>query len=197
MLFLLSGLQNKRKVFARFLLSGLIAGIYFNSGSDAAAQQSPKGNAINSGQKPVARKTTQFTTSNWNLNCQPQPGGKKLTCVLSKSVFVATSRKVFVTVSIRSTPVKTEPYIITARLPHGLALAAGVQFQIDKQKPGKLVLYTSSEQGVFARVGLINELLSSLQKGKQLKIMFSARNGRKIIVPMSLQGFAAGFEKLK
>jgi len=83
------------------------------------------------------------------------------------------------------------------RLPHGLALASGIEYQIDKQRPGRLRVYTSSVQGVFARLGLTGKLLSSLRKGKQLKITFSARNGRKITLSMSLQGFTAGFEKLR
>jgi len=50
---------------------------------------------------------------------------------------------------------------------------------------------------VFARVGVINKLLPSLKKGKQLKIIFKGRNGRNFTMLMSLKGFTAGFENLK
>ena len=148
---------------------------------------------------PAPGEQVKFVSTNWGVNCQPQANSKKLACVLSQSILIAKTRQVFLTVSIHPTPAKTAAarYLPTARLPHGLALTSGIQFQIDKQKPGRLTVFTSSPQGVFARVGVVNKLLSLLQKGKQLKIAFLGRNGRKFSMAMSLKGFTAGFKKLK
>ncbi len=167
--------------------------------SDALPQQARKDQTEKSDQQPRASENVQFVSTNWGVNCQPQANSKKLACVLSQSILMAKTRQVFVSVSIHATPAKakTPPYMATVRLPHGLALASGIQFQIDKQRPGRLTVYTSSPQGVFARVGVINKLLSSLKKGRQLKIIFQGRNGRKFTMSMSLKGFTAGFEKLK
>jgi len=180
-----------------FLLAGLflVSGVSSGFSSDVLGQEA----ARKPGEKALPKKTAQFSSTNWGVNCQPQANSKKLACVLSQSIVMAKTRQVFLTVSIHPTPANTNtpPYMATVRLPHGLALTSGIQFQVDKQKPGQLTLFTSSQQGVFARVGVVNKLLSSLKKGKQLKIFFQGRNGRKFTMAMSLKGFTAGFEKLK
>jgi len=181
------------------LISGTFTGNFNNPASDALAQQITTKPADEPTETLPAGDAAQFIASSWSVNCSPQTGGEKLTCVLSQSITIAKTRELFVAISVRATSDETEaePYILVARLPHGLALASGVQYRIDEQKPGKLTLHTSNTQGLFARVGLTRKLLSALQKGKQLEIIFNARNGREIVVQMSLQGFAAGFEKLK
>lgn len=175
------------------ILAGLILIFSISNGfsSDVLGQKTAK--------KPPPGKQVQFISTNWGVNCQPQANRKKLTCVLSQSILIAKTRQVFVSVSIHPTPAKTSPapYMATVRLPHGLALTSGIQFQIDKQKRGRLTVFTSSPQGVFARIGVTKKLLSSLKKGRQLKIFFQGRNGRKFTMSMSLKGFTAGFEKLK
>jgi len=177
----------------------LAAGIFYGSGISANAQEAANSDAATSGQEPPTDQAAQLIAGNWTVNCQPQADGKTLDCVLSQSIIVAQTQEVFVTLSIRPAPENTvaEPYVAVARLPHGLALDAGVEYQIDAQQPGQMTFFTSNAQGVFARVGLSDDLLSSLQKGRQLEITFSARNGNKFIVPMSLTGFSASFEKLK
>ncbi len=189
--------HSKPSPIASVILAGLILvfGISGAFSSDTLEEHQAK----KSGQKTSPSKQLQFITTNWGVNCQPQAKSEKLACVLSQSILMAKTRQVFVTVSIHPTPAKTAPapYIATVRLPHGLALTSGVQFQIDKQKPGQMTVFTSSQQGIFARISLIKKLLSSLKKGGQLKIFFQGRNGRKFTMAMSLKGFTAGFEKLK
>ncbi len=179
----------------------MMAGLIFiaSVGNSLAKDTLEEHQANKTRQKTPASENVQFVSTNWGVNCQPQANSKKLACVLSQSILMAKTRQVFVSVSIHAAPAKANsaPYMATVRLPHGLALASGIQFQIDKQRPGRLTVYTSSPQGVFARVGVINKLLSSLKKGKQLKIIFQGRNGRKFTMSMSLRGFTAGFEKLK
>ncbi len=178
------------------ILAGLflVSGVFSGFGSDVLGQETDK----NPGPK-APNEAVQFVSTNWGVNCQPQANSKKLACVLSQSILMAKTRQAFVTVSIHpvQATANTPPYMATVRLPHGLALTSGIQFQIDKQNPGRLTVFTSSPQGVFARVGVINKLLASLKKGKQLKIIFQGRNGRKFVMSMSLKGFTAGFEKLK
>ncbi len=188
---------NKPSRTASVILAGLIliAGISSGFSSDTLEEHQAK----KAGQKPQPNKQVQFVSTNWGVNCQPQANRKKLVCVLSQSILMAKTRQVFVSVSIHPAPAKTAPapYMASVRLPHGLALTSGIQFQIDKQKPGRLTVFTSSPQGVFARIGVTKKLLSSLKKGGQLKIFFQGRNGRKFTMSMSLKGFTAGFEKLK
>ena len=168
-----------------------------SSVTNAFAQQATTQNDAK--KAPATNAAQQFVASNWNVNCTPQSNSETLACALTKSIVVAKSRDVFVSLAIRPTPPNSlaEPYFMMVRIPHGLSFSAGVQFQIDDQTPSALPLFTSNPQGVFARIGIANELQSSLQKGNKLILSFAARNGRKFSVPISLKGFAAGFDKLK
>ena len=183
-----------RLIFCLIAATGLLAG-----SSSAVLSQQTTINKKNSMANQPRKQKVQFIASKWGVNCPPQAGNTKLTCILSQSIVVAKSRKVFLSVSVRKTPAKILPeaYMAVVRLPHGLNLGKGVQYQIDDQALRNLPLFTSSAKGVFARTGLSDKAVMLLQKGKKLTIKFSARGGRKISVPMSLQGFAAGFEKVK
>jgi len=180
----------------RLLIFSVLLAMYFGYSGAFAQQVTSQNNDQNT---PAANEEPQFSASSWSVNCTPQSNSEIFACTLSKSIVMAKSGDTFVAVTIQPTPpgLLAEPYLMAVRLPHGLAFPAGVQFQIDDQKPGILALFTSSPQGAFARIGIINKMQSSLQKGKKLTISFTARNGRKFIVPISLQGFAAGFGKLK
>jgi len=162
----------------------------------AAAQQSTAGKSNLAA--PAKKTGAKFVASPWAVNCQPQAKDQKMVCMLSQSTMVAKSRQRFVTISIRSWEGKDAPtaHLMVLQLPHGLALAAGAAFQVDDKKAHKLAMYTSDAQGVYARIGLTKALLSSLRKGNGMKVNFAASTGRKFVLPVSLKGFSAGFDKL-
>ena len=60
-----------------------------------------------------------------------------------------------------------------------------------------LVLQTSDATGLYARIGLSGELLSSMKQGSTLKVSFAAMNGNNFQIPLTLNGFTAVFAKLK
>ncbi len=193
---------GQRAFYALLAVGGVIGGGLLLPGASssvtsALAQQATTQNDAK--KVPTTNAAQQFVASNWNVNCSPQSNSDALACTLSKTIVIAKSRDVFVSAIIRPTPPNSlaQPYLMTVRIPHGLSFSAGVQFQIDDQTPSALPLFTSSPQGVFTRIGIGSELQSSLQKGKMLTLTFAARNGRKFLVPISLKGLAAGFEKLK
>jgi len=192
-------------MFLRRLLTGVcfVAGVATLSGvvdftQAAVAQQSTVGKSNLAG--PAKKKAgAKFVASPWAVNCQSQATDKKMVCSLSQSTVVAKSRQRFVTVTIRKWAGKDAPtpHLMVLQLPHGLSLAAGANVQVDDKKPSKLAMFTSDAQGVYARMGLTADMLKSLRKGKGMKISFAASTGRKFILPVSLTGFSAGFDKLK
>ena len=190
-------------IFRRFMTGLCVAASVTAIGSivsftqAAVAQQSTVGKSNLAGS---TKKTgAKFVASSWGVNCQAQATDKKMVCSLSQSTVVAKSRQRFVTITIRKWSGKEAPtpHLMVLQLPHGLALAAGATVQVDDKKANKLAMFTSDAQGVYARMGVTADLLKSMRKGKGMKINFVASTGRKFILPVSLKGFSAGFDKLK
>ena len=163
----------------------------------ALAQQKAKTGKANLA-APNKKTDTKFVATPWEVNCQPQGADKKLVCSLSQSTLVAKSRQRFVSISVRVWKGKDVPasHLMVLQLPHGLSLASGASVQIGDRKPHKMAMFTSDANGVYARLGLTKTILSSLRKGKTMKVIFAASTGRKFVLPISLSGFSAGFNKL-
>ena len=179
-------------IFGVAVLSGVTG--FSNS---VVAQQTTAGKT-NQAAPAAKNKVPQFVAGPWAVNCQPSAKSKKLVCMLSQSIVVAKSRQKFVMVSVRPWEDDKAPatHVMVLQLPHGLALASGAAIQVDDKKLDKLAIFTSDAQGVYARIGVTEALLLSLRKGSTMKVNFAARNGRKIIVLISLKGFSASFAKL-
>lgn len=143
--------------------------------------------------KPAAKsKTSRFVTSNWTIVCRPGAKFKKMVCELSNAITDVKSKQLLV-----RAVVKGEPHQLLMQLPHGLALKSGVFLQVDDGKALKIDSVTTAKKGVFTKTPMSASLLAAMKKGNQMKIIVSAVNGKKIIIPIGLNGFSMAFEKLK
>jgi invasion protein IalB len=182
--------------FVCLLALGLVA--FLGAGASAFAQEKGK----NKGKTPaVAAPATsaKLVSSPWNLECHPTGPEQKLVCDASKKIALEKTRKILLTVFVtpRNTGKGAEAYVLRYQLPHGLNPASGVKVQIDKGKALSPIFVTSSQAGVFARLGMNAVLLGALKKGSVMKVDFAAMNGTNLSIPVSLQGFAAVYDKLK
>lgn len=157
-----------------------------------ASAQSPTSGKTDAAPRQVQNAANRFVTTNWNVGCQPNAATKQLVCQLSRAVLIAKSRQLIMKISIGE-----KPHRIVMQLLHELDLKAGVKLQIDKNPAQILTFSTSNQQGVYTDTLLSSRLLTTMQKGKKITITVSARNGKKIIIPLSLDGFAIAFEKIK
>lgn len=143
--------------------------------------------------------TTALVSSNWNLSCTPDSGTQELLCEASQTIAFEESRQTLLIAFV--TPWKqddaAELFVMRFQLPHGLDIPAGLQIQIDDNPAQSPVIQTSTQVGVYARIGLSEPLLESLKKGATMNVSFSAMNGNKLTVPVSLDGFSAIFAKLQ
>ncbi len=148
--------------------------------------------------KIVKSKGAQIVSGSWNLGCAPVGGDKKLLCEASRTIVLKNTGKVLLSVFITPwTQTKaTAAYVLRLQLPHGLNLPEGVQIQIDDGEINSPVFQTTNQNGIYARIGLTKKLLNSLQTGKILNVRFSAMNGNKLSIPVSLNGFAPVFARM-
>ncbi len=178
-----------RTLIAMILGVSLLVGF----GADGLAQ------STDTGAETETTTDTALLTSNWNLSCTPDSSTQELLCEASQTIAFAESRQTLLIVFV--TPWKqanaTDPFVLRFQLPHGLDLPQGVQIQIDDESEQSPVIQTSTQVGVYARIGLSERLLASLKKGATMNVVFTAMNGNKFSVPVSLDGFSAIFAKLQ
>jgi len=177
-----------------WLIGALAAGVLACADLDRAAlaQESPA--------KPEESKTAsaRLVSSGWNVGCQPAGGAGELLCEASQVVALQESRQALLTVFVTpwAETGDRDAFLLRFQLPHGLDLPAGVQLAVDGKSVPSPVIQTSSQIGVFARATLTETLLATLKKGTTLTVEFSAMNGNKLSVPVTLNGFSAVFAKL-
>lgn len=140
----------------------------------------------------LPQKTSRFISSNWTVVCRPGAKFKKMVCELSNSITDMKSRQLLVRAVIQG-----EPHQLVMQLPHGLALKSGVFLQIDEGQAHRIDSVTTAKKGVFTKTPMSGPLLAAMKMGKQMKIIVSATNGKKIIIPIGLNGFSVAFEKFK
>ena len=168
------------------LVMSTLGGTYVHAPTTPAKLSTTPGSST-----PRSSNKTQFVSSNWNVECQPDAIARRMLCELSYTVKVAKSGQLFTRIAIGAAP-----HQIVLQLPHGLNLKAGVQLQVDENLPVSLAFTTSNQLGIFASSLISDALLASMQKGAKMKLMISAQDGKKIIIPISLIGFSLAVEKL-
>jgi invasion protein IalB len=133
----------------------------------------------------------ELVSTGWSLSCVPDSSGGELLCETSQEISVAKTRQSLLSVFV--TPWKQakvdDPFVLRLQLQHGLDLTKGVQFQIDGNSAESPVIQTSSQLGTYARAVLSPRLLASLKKGGKMEVSFTALNGKKLTIPVTLYGF--------
>lgn len=177
------------------LLLVLLFGLFLLAGVEGdALAQSPDATA-----EADAAQGAELISNGWNLNCAPDSSTQKLLCEASQTIAVAATQQILLIAFV--TPWDqadaTDPFVLRFQLPHGLNLPAGVQIQIDEASAPSPVIQTSTQAGVYARIGMTDAMAARLKKGAEMKVSFTAMNGNLLTVPVTLDGFSAIFAKLE
>jgi invasion protein IalB len=167
--------------------------------ADGALAQAKANTSIDQSSSAQPAQGPKFVTSNWVASCKPQGEAGGLICQASQTITMVKSGKVLLSVHVSPWTQKfaTAKHVLRLKLPHGVDMPAGAQIHIDDKAVHTPVFQTSDISGLYARIGLSDKLLTLMQQGKVLNVIFSAMNGKKIQVPLTLKGFTAVFAKIK
>ncbi len=150
-------------------------------------------------QQPSGKSSKQAAGKQaaWKHECAQSKDKKTTNCRIIQNLVVRRGEKQqrLLTVIVRPQP-KAKLHSILLALPHGLFLPAGVQITVDEGKPIKLPVQTSDAAGAYAGVAITQPLLSSLKKGKIMKVSFVSASRKGISIPVSLAGFTSAYGKL-
>jgi invasion protein IalB len=137
----------------------------------------------------------------WQLVCAPPPAAAATPapspapaanqpCSLVQNLLAGEQKQRLLTVILQRTP--QAGHNMTIALPHGVLFPGGVSLQVDETAEKPLVVQTSDQNGAYTGTAVDPALLTSLRAGKTLKIGFTAGNGQRIVVPVTLRDFPAG-----
>ncbi|MDV3455634.1 invasion associated locus B family protein [Sphingomonas sp. HF-S4] len=136
----------------------------------------------------------------WQLVCAPAPAATPATpapapaasqpCSLVQNLLAGEQKQRLLTVILQRTP--QAGHAMTVALPHGVLFPSGVSLQVDEAAEKPLVVQTSDQNGAYTGTSIDAVLLAALRGGKTLKIGFTAGNGQRIVVPVTLKDFPAG-----
>jgi invasion protein IalB len=139
----------------------------------------------------------------WQLVCAPAPAAAATPvpapaanqpCSLVQNLLAGEQKQRLLTVILQRTP--QAGHNMTIALPHGVLFPGGVSLQVDEAAEKPLVVQTSDQNGAYTGTAVDAALLTSLRAGKTLKIGFTAGNGQRIVVPVTLRDFPAGLTAL-
>ncbi len=129
----------------------------------------------------------------WRVNCASD--GVKINCVTSQQLFLRKSRQLLLSITVRPTNDKKSG-VMMIQLPHGLDLASGLKYQIDKEKEHIETIQTCDQRGCYVGMPVKGTLLSKMRTGKVLNITFKNVNKKDIKIGIPLKGFDQAFAKL-
>jgi invasion protein IalB len=150
---------------------------------------------------PAAAPAAQATGPAWQLVCGPAPAASPAPapaanqpCSLVQNLLAGEQKQRLLTVILQRTP--QAGHNMTIALPHGVLFPRGVSVQIDETAEKAIAVQTSDQNGAYTGTPVDAAMLAAMRGGKTLKIGFTAGNGQRIIVPVTLKDFPAGLTAL-
>ena len=115
---------------------------------------------------------------------------------MEETLVMANTGQFVAAVVVRMRPDAHEP-VITARIPVGLYLPAGLTMNVDDGKPQSLPLQSCDQQGCYGEAPLTASFLTALKGGKQLSLSFQNMSRNNVALPVPLANFADAFQKIQ
>lgn len=153
------------------------------AGAAATAQQ-------NNADQPPA----QPPVNSWTINCASAGDVNALDCLMSQSLTEAKTGQRVLTITIRRQP--DTKYALVLMLPHGIYLPAGVSYSIDGKEKAAATIQTADQNGSYAVVPMEVALVKALKAGTRLDVGVETAQRQPLVLPISLTGFSATYDKL-
>ncbi len=141
-----------------------------------------------------AKEATQF--EDWGRTCNKIPGTEDDVCFLFQRLRMKESEQVVMGTTVAINP-KDKTTVLSVTVPLGVLLQPGIQMKVDQtEQVVKAPFLICMQVGCRASTVLDSEMVSRLQSGQQLLVAFVGANRKPSTVPVSLKGFATGYETL-
>jgi len=142
-----------------------------------------------------AQGAVRASYGDWQIRCDTPPGAQKEQCALVQSVTAEDRPNVALTVLVLKTA-DQKSRILRVLAPLGVLLPSGLGLKIDAADVGRAGFVRCLPNGCVAEVVLDDTLIGQLRTGKDATFIIFQTPEEGIGIPLSLNGFGDGFDKL-
>lgn len=143
----------------------------------------------------LAQGEVRSAHGDWQMRCDTPPGATGEQCALIQNVTAADRENVGLSVIILKTA-DQQARILRVLAPLGVLLPSGLGLRVDNADIGRAGFVRCLPNGCIAEVILEDDLLDKLQSGAQATFIIFQTPEEGIGIPISLNGFSAGFDAL-
>ncbi len=131
----------------------------------------------------------------WSIICDVPAGAKNEQCALMQNVVAEDRPEVGLSVVVLKTA-DNKARILRVLAPLGVILPNGLGLNIDGKDLGRAYFVRCMADGCYAEVILKDDLLDKMQKGTSATFIIFASPEEGIGIPVDLDGFKDGYDKL-
>lgn len=143
----------------------------------------------------LAQGEIKATHGDWQMRCDTPPGATGEQCALMQNVTAADRENVGLSVIILRTADK-KARILRVLAPLGVLLPSGLGLRVDDADIGRAGFVRCLPNGCVAEVILEDALIDQLKNGSQATFIIFQTPEEGIGIPISLNGFSAGYAAL-
>ena len=151
--------------------------------------------AAAAGSQALAQGAVKSVHKDWQIRCDNPPGAKTEQCALIQSVTSEDRANVGLTVIVLKTADQKNK-LMRVVAPLGVLLPSGLGLKIDDADIGRAGFVRCLPNGCIAEVVMDDTLIGKLRSAKTATFIIFQTPEEGIGFPMSLQGFAEGYDKL-
>lgn len=131
----------------------------------------------------------------WSIICDVPPGASSEQCALMQNVVAEDRPEVGLSVVVLKTA-DNKARILRVLAPLGVILPNGLGLNIDGKDLGRASFVRCVADGCYAEVILKDDLLDTMKTGSNATFIIFASPEEGIGIPVDLEGFGPGYDKL-
>jgi invasion protein IalB len=143
----------------------------------------------------AAQGTVKSVHADWQVRCDTPPGAQGEQCALIQSVTAEDRPNVGLTVIVLKTA-DQKSRLMRVLAPLGVLLPSGLGLKIDKTDVGRAGFVRCLPNGCVAEVQMDENLMKQMRSGQAATFIIFQTPEEGIGFPMSLDGFAEGYDQL-
>ena len=142
-----------------------------------------------------AQGVVKSTFGEWQIRCDTPAGAQSEQCALIQSVTAEDRPNVGLTVIVLKTA-DQKSRLMRVLAPLGVLLPSGLGLKIDGADVGRAGFVRCLPNGCVAEVIMDDKLIGQLRSGKDATFIIFQTPEEGIGIPLSLNGFGPGYDKL-
>jgi len=153
--------------------------------------------ALAAGDRAEAQGVVKNTFGDWQMRCETPAGAQAEQCAIVQNVAAEDRPNVsLVIIVLRTAGRKSHLLRVIAPLEAGVLLPAGLGLKVDQTDIGRAGFVRCLASGCVAEVVMEENLIGQLKGGQTATFYIFQTPEQGIGIPVSLDGFATGFDSL-